>query len=73
MRPLPKSLPKPRNYVGCLACYWACPREARAIREVEREPETIMIWVDGVKAEALSGVTVAEALRTLRLRLQRSA
>lgn len=32
---------------------------------MEREPETIMIWVDGVKAETLSGVTVAEALRTL--------
>ncbi len=55
----------PGNCVGCLACYWACPREARIIREVEMEPEPVTICVDGVEAEAPSGVTVAEALRTL--------
>ncbi len=55
----------PAECVGCLACYWACPREARLIREGEVESKPIRIWVDGFEVEAPSGVTVADALKTL--------
>ena len=55
----------PEECIGCLACYWACPREARTIEEIEADVEPIEIWVDGVEFEAPSGVTVAEALKTL--------
>jgi pyruvate formate lyase activating enzyme len=40
------------------------------INEIEAEPKPIEVWVDGVRLEAPSGVTVAEALRRLGYRFK---
>jgi len=53
----------PTECVGCLACYWACPYEARYVTCLTKDVERINIRVDGVEYEVPNGITVAEALR----------
>ena len=48
--------------IGCLACYWACPYEARVVEVVEEERRYVRISVDGVEHRVPEGITVAKAL-----------
>jgi len=48
-----------------LACYWACPYEARYVTYLTKRVERINIHVDGVEYEVPSGMTVAEALKVV--------
>lgn len=48
--------------VGCLACYHACPYEARIIKVEGVEQRFIEIFVDGVEYEVPSRISVKEAL-----------
>lgn len=52
----------PERCVGCLACYWVCPYEARYLVLREGEVGTVRVLLDGVPVEVPGGVTVAEAL-----------
>lgn len=49
--------------VGCLACYYACPYEARRIIEDKRERRIVRISVDGVEYGVPEGLTLKEALK----------
>ncbi|MEM4035804.1 MAG: radical SAM protein [Fervidicoccaceae archaeon] len=53
----------PRACVGCLSCYWACPREARVLVERGLEVELVPIAVDGAEVLVPEGVSLADALR----------
>lgn len=55
----------PQQCIGCLACYWACPYEARVVEVVEEERRLIRIRVDGVDYEVPEGITVARALELI--------
>ena len=49
--------------VGCLACYYACPHEAKKIVEDEEKRENIRIVVDGVQQYVPERITIKEALK----------
>ncbi|MCX8161551.1 MAG: radical SAM protein [Candidatus Bathyarchaeota archaeon] len=49
--------------VGCLACYYACPYEARKIVEDDRKRSVVKISVDGVEHSVPEGLTLKEALK----------
>ena len=51
--------------VGCLACYYACPHEARVVRVEEVECKLLDIYVDGVRYRIPSRLTVMEALKRI--------
>ena len=51
--------------IGCLACYYACPYEARVIKTRDIECDVIKIYVNGVKYEVPSRMSVKEALETI--------
>lgn len=51
------------NCVGCLACYYACPYEARRIVEDGSERRFIRISVDGVEYSVPERITLKEALK----------
>lgn len=51
----------PERCVGCLACYWACPYEARYLAPAEGQG-SVRVLLDGAPVEVPDGVTVAEAL-----------
>jgi len=55
--------PSPRDCIGCLACYWGCPRGARYVVEERRPLRAVEIRIDGVSYEVPGGITLAEALR----------
>ncbi len=57
----------PERCVGCLACYWACPHEARYLVPAA-EGGTVRVTVDGTPLEVPGGVTVAEALTSAGFR-----
>ncbi|RLG80743.1 MAG: radical SAM protein [Thermoprotei archaeon] len=52
----------PRECIGCLSCYSACPYNARIIEYVETRTEYVNIIVDGVKYEVPRYTSVAKAL-----------
>ena len=58
----------PANCVGCLACYWGCPYEAREIVYVNVD-KYVRIEVNGVEYEVPEGITVAKALEIIGLPL----
>ena len=60
----------PESCIGCLACFWACPHEARVVEEVEEEVETVTIYLDGVPLKVPGRVTVAEALERVGFRFR---
>ena len=51
--------------IGCLACYYACPHEARVIRIEEAERKLVKINVDGVEYEVPSRISVKEVLELI--------
>lgn len=55
----------PESCIGCLSCYWACPRSARYVVEEEVEERLVEISVDGVRVFVPSGVALAKALEYL--------
>ena len=61
----------PRECIGCLSCYWACPFEARTLRVVEIEPELVKIYVDGVEHRVPKGISVAKALELVGFKFER--
>ncbi len=58
----------PGRCVGCLACYWACPYEARVAADEEVEARPARIVVDGVEYVVHDRMTVAEALQAVGYR-----
>lgn len=58
----------PERCVGCLACYWACPHEARYPVPRLAEPERVRLLLDGAPVEVPGGVTLAEALAAIGFR-----
>ncbi|HDN76057.1 MAG TPA: radical SAM protein [Acidilobales archaeon] len=57
--------------IGCLSCYWACPYEARYYIERCITVNSVNIYVDGVKYEVPSGVSVAKALEYIGFKFSR--
>ncbi len=55
----------PRECIGCLSCYWACPYNARIVEIVEEERELIRIVVDGIEYRVPRGISVAKALELI--------
>ncbi|MEM1711841.1 MAG: radical SAM protein [Nitrososphaerota archaeon] len=51
--------------IGCLACYHACPYEARVLRFEEVECRPVRLFIDGVEHMAPEGVSVKEALESI--------
>ncbi|HDD42127.1 MAG TPA: radical SAM protein [Nitrososphaeria archaeon] len=51
--------------IGCLACYYACPYEARVIKVEKVERKLVKILVDGVEYEVPSRISVKEALELI--------
>jgi pyruvate formate lyase activating enzyme len=49
--------------IGCLACYYACPYEARKIIEDRSERKTIKIMIDGTWHIVPEKISVKEALK----------
>lgn len=54
-----------RYCIGCLACYWACPHEARVIEVLEEERRHIRVSINGVEYSVPEGITVAKALEII--------
>ena len=61
----------PGKCIGCLACTWACPYEARKVIEVDEEPRFIKIYVDGIEYEVPDGITVAKALEYIGFKFEK--
>ncbi|OYT26230.1 MAG: radical SAM protein [Thermoprotei archaeon ex4572_64] len=57
--------PSPNNCIGCLACVWACPYEARKVVEVIEDRRRIRIYVDSIEFEVPENITVAKALELI--------
>lgn len=51
----------PESCASCLACYWACPYEARVLELVEPKGE-VTVYLDDNPLKVRSSVTVAAAL-----------
>ncbi len=58
----------PEQCIGCLACYWACPYEARVLEIVDEERKLARIRVNGVEHWVPDGITVARALEMIGYR-----
>ncbi len=55
----------PGGCVGCLACFYSCPYEARYVVEEEVEVRELRVLVDGVEYLVPEDTTVAEALKSI--------
>jgi pyruvate formate lyase activating enzyme len=61
----------PGRCIGCLACYWACPYQARRLKSELVEAKRVRIVVDGVEYVVHDRMTVAEALESIGYRFDR--
>lgn len=55
--------------VGCLACYHACPYEARKIVEDDAPRKTVKITIDGLDYEVPERITIKRALEICGYRI----
>ena len=53
----------PDACIGCLACYFACPYQARKVECLSIDVENVKIYVDNVEYMVPSGISVKEALK----------
>ena len=60
----------PNHCVGCLACFWACPYEARKVKEEYVKPRFVEIYVDKVKYRVPANLTVSKALEYIGFKFE---